>query len=677
MQATRVNIDYDYVFIGAGASTILTLLSLEHQQLLNNKKIIIFDPCHKNQNDRTFCFWGTKNEPNLQLIWPLISKKWNNIAVNQTNIKNPQEIEYYHIRGIDLYQQLNRIIEKYEIERSFERVQSINEIHENVTIYCENNKYLSKIAFDSRPPIFCAPQKNESHLYQTFLGYHVVLDSASFESNTIDLMDFNVPQKNQTQFMYVLPYSRNSALIELTRFGKEKLEESEASSLLKTYIENRYGSYQITDVEKGCIPMCSSPQKTEEKTTRIIKIGANAGAIKPSTGYAFKTMLKHAIDIGEKLALDEQPPEIKTKKRFQLYDRLLLKIIEEKPLASKIIFEKLFLRNNTSIILNFLEEKTSLKEDLKIFSTLPFFTFFNALIHDLTSKIKHEILILCLTIFILGLTAIDVHMANTISIILGMIGLFSIGIPHGALDHLLPNQQIHGKATVTFIFKYLLLGCIYLLGWFIIPNISFLFFILFSVWHFGSTDIHEWKIKKFMNFKSWIWGTLVFTIMLAGHIHETNEIIKKMHVDIPILSNESGKIILIIGIIIAFMFSMYNRKLGNILIVIVLILSLKLPLLTSFGIYFIGQHSVNGWKHLKNGFNTNNITMIQKSFPFTFGALFLFVLLIISQKTNLYELNHENIVSWAFIFIACISFPHVVMMSKFYKKIQDQIHFIK
>ena len=279
--------------------------------------------------------------------------------------------------------------------------------------------------------------------------------------------------------------------------------------------------------------MCSSMQKTEAESTRIIKIGGNAGAIKPSTGYAFKSMLKHALEIGEKLALKEPLPKIASKNRFKLYDRLLLKIIEKQPLTSKTIFEKLFLRNNTSIILNFLEEKTSLKEDLKIFSTLPFLTFFKALILDVTSKIKHEMLLLLITIFLIGLNAINAPLADTMSMILGLIGLFSVGIPHGALDHLLLKKQINGTATVSFMFKYLLLACIYLLFWLIIPNLSFLFFILFSIWHFGSTDMYEWNIQRFKNFKSWIWGTLVFTIILFGHTNETIEIIEKMHVEMP------------------------------------------------------------------------------------------------------------------------------------------------
>ena len=44
------------------------------------------------------------------------------------------------------------------------------------------------------------------------------------------MMDFRVSQKKATQFVYILPYSKKFCLVELTRFGKELLQEDEAKS---------------------------------------------------------------------------------------------------------------------------------------------------------------------------------------------------------------------------------------------------------------------------------------------------------------------------------------------------------------------------------------------------------------------------------------------------------------
>ena len=66
-------------------------------------------------------------------------------------------------------------------------------------------------------------------------------------------------QNNATQFVYMLPYSENMALVELTRFGKKLLNEEESAFELDKYIKKKnFESYEILDREKGIIPMNSA-----------------------------------------------------------------------------------------------------------------------------------------------------------------------------------------------------------------------------------------------------------------------------------------------------------------------------------------------------------------------------------------------------------------------------------
>ncbi|MDC1203003.1 lycopene cyclase family protein, partial [Crocinitomicaceae bacterium] len=78
--------------------------------------------------------------------------------------------------------------------------------------------------FDSRPPKIKTPLSEKQNIWQSFLGYKVKLNNSVLDEDTCTLMDFNVVQDGATQFVYVLPYSTNEALIELTRFGKEKID---------------------------------------------------------------------------------------------------------------------------------------------------------------------------------------------------------------------------------------------------------------------------------------------------------------------------------------------------------------------------------------------------------------------------------------------------------------------
>jgi hypothetical protein len=93
------------------------------------------------------------------------------------------------------------------------------------------------------------------------------------------------------------------------------------------------------------------------------------------------------------------------------------------------------------------------------------------------------------------------------------------------------------------------------------------------------------------------------------------------------------------------------------------------PLLTAFGLYFIGQHSVNSWSHIKKGLLISNKQFFLKALPFTFGAFFLFGILALTVKNELIKLENYNWVAFIFIFISCISLPHIIVIHGFYKNL--------
>jgi lycopene beta-cyclase len=671
MQPTHKIHVYDYVFIGAGASTILLLLSLERNALLENKNILIADPDRKDQNDKTYCFWGNAQEPFVQNIERIVSHRWNSFAVNQSLTDKSNSIEYFHIKGIDLYQELNRIIQKFNITRTYASVNELKENNDHTKVLSENETWLAKMVFDSRPPSFHKPNIHQAHLFQSFVGFVVQLNDAHFNSTTIDLMDFNVPQNENTQFMYVLPFGQNLALVELTRFGENIITVHEAEPIIKNYVEQHYGAFQLIDTEIGCIPMSSAEITTETPSQKIIKIGARAGAIKPSTGYAFKNMINHSETISQSILNNTKIEIIERSPRFQLYDRLLLKIIEKNHTTATSIFETLFQKNPLALILKFLDEKTSIWEDIQIFKTLPFLTFMKALLKDTWHRFYPLMptFILLITALILNLLfVLDPEICNKTSLILGVAGLFTVGIPHGALDHLLESKQINHKPTFKFIFQYLGVAFLYFLLWVIAPKLSFYFFLFFSIWHFGSTDILEWRVRKNKAFKSWLWGTLVFGIILFGHFNETKDILLNMNVDLSAIKDSTVFYTYWVSIVLAIVFAIIENKKQIFLAVAIILLANQLPLLIAFGIYFIGQHSFTGWTHLKQGLNANNLNLTKKAFPFTFGALFLFAVLTVCIQLNLVSQINNNLLSLFFIFIACISFPHVLAMNMFYKK---------
>ena len=128
-----------------------------------------------------------------------------------------------------------------------------------------------------------------------------------------------------------------------------------------------------------------------------------------------------------------------------------------------------------------------------------------------------------------------------------------------------------------------------------------------------------------------------------------------------------GKIISISLTIFVLFWGFWERKFAMVLSCVFLAISIQLPLITSFGLYFIGQHSLHGWSHLKKGLNVNNTSLYFKALPFALGAyLLFFTLYFFIENSLLVEFESQIIIAF-FIFISCISFPHVITMNVFYK----------
>jgi lycopene beta-cyclase len=229
---------YDFLFIGLGAANCLLILRLFDEGLLTNKTIAIIEPNSKTQNDRTFCFWATPQElVNLKLE-KLVSYKWDNIEIGGITKQTIAPLQYFHVSGIDLYNQTKLILAKTNVTFFASLLtQNPKNISNYFELSLENQTLFAHKVFDSRPPVFLKPQKNQSHLLQSFYGFKVKSNENFFDPSTMIMMDFNVAQNSFTQFVYVLPYDEQTALIELTRFGENKLEVDEAKVILQQYIK--------------------------------------------------------------------------------------------------------------------------------------------------------------------------------------------------------------------------------------------------------------------------------------------------------------------------------------------------------------------------------------------------------------------------------------------------------
>jgi Brp/Blh family beta-carotene 15,15'-monooxygenase len=242
-------------------------------------------------------------------------------------------------------------------------------------------------------------------------------------------------------------------------------------------------------------------------------------------------------------------------------------------------------------------------------------------------------------------------------------GFLAVGLPHGAVDHLTNNSIQNSYQYIKFIISYIVKGLILGVFWVISPDFALLAFIAFSAWHFGQADIREWKLKQGVN--AYLWGLTVLSMILIFHPQETITVLYQIKdLQMPQLfelltSSQLFWLKLSISLF-SILYAVLNKSKWMLIVVFYLILSSFLPLLISFGIYFIFQHSMHGWKHLKNDLKINSNRLWIKSLPFSIGGAVIFLIFLLS--------NNKDYFGIFFIVLSCISMPHVLSMHNFYKK---------
>lgn len=651
----------DYLFVGLGASNCLLILELEKKRLLDGKIIIILEPHQKNKKDKTYCFWSTSD--NVEKIIPLdfIDKEWDRVIING-KVQSLNPLKYYHVSSLTLYEKALKIIKNHNVKilkHTLEKNQLSNRI------ITDNIVYEPKYSFDSRPPVIKKLQKNQFYINQSFVGWQIQTNEEVFDPQSFTMMDFEIPQDNSTQFVYVLPFDSKHALVEVTRFGEDIMSMDEGEKLLNNYLKN-YKNYQVLDIEKGCIPMTNADISTEI-CSNIRNMGARAGHIKPSTGYAFKSMSMDATTIVNQIALENEtiePSNVQIRdNRFAFYDSLLLRILSEKSHLGKPIFKRLFQRIKAPEILYFLDEESSLSNELKIFYSLQWKPFIVAALKELwniNNQIFKSFLPLVLSILFLAFQSLNMTYLTDVFLVTG---LLLIGIPHGAIDHLIETNHFNQSVSLKFIALYLAQGAVIVLLWYMNPLLALLIFIGYSIFHFAQADFTEWKLNSKI---SWIWGILFFCGILLSHPIELNEILNQLSIsELPKIQGNIFSSLwqdiafgcLGLGIIMGFI----QRSTAMITTSLFLLLTTQLTLIHAFGTYFIYNHSLLGWNHLRNHFQVNSFQLWKKASLFSFGAYALFLFLY-----WYFGNDFGNYIGTFFVFLSAISFPHVLRMNNFY-----------
>ena len=271
-------------------------------------------------------------------------------------------------------------------------------------------------------------------------------------------------------------------------------------------------------------------------------------------------------------------------------------------------------------------------------------------------------------------------------------GILLLGVPHGAADLLVANCNADtGKKAFS---KFRFLG-IYLSRLFIFAGILWFFpvagnllFILFAAYHFGETDLHQFKTDTLLG-KLFVvsYGLVILSVILLHHFEEVKPVFqlfeagKKNEILINWIDINRYYILSTTGILFFTTTFIYFLKNGNtginekgqflIRFAIILFILFNLPMLLGFTFYFVVWHSVislnNIFLYLRNN-NTYSLNIISKQ-------ILLYSVLAITGigmfgLTGFMFISSNAVAGYIFLGLAVLTAPHMQIMHDMYNNIR-------
>ncbi|WP_333799984.1 lycopene cyclase family protein [Phnomibacter sp.] len=371
---------FDHIILGAGCAGLSLAVRMAAEPRLGQQKILVIDKAPKAGNDRTWCFW--EKQPGY--FEHLVHHSWQQLWVKHPQGALPLQLDgyaYKMIRSIDFYKHgMQQLAAAPNVQLHYGNVQSVDAA--NGIITTGGGTFKATHIFSSvllQEPVM---QPDEFYLLQHFRGWFIETEEDVFDEAAADLMNFRVSQEHGCAFMYVLPLSKRKALVEYTLFTEEVLTNEQYDAGLQQFMQDelKLHSFHISEVENGIIPMTNLRFPAQEGC--VTYIGTAGGRTKASTGYTFQHIQQHSEQLVKAL-LNNQSTALPMQQRFHFYDSVLLQILHERKLPGADVFFQLFQRNPAARVLRFLDNQTSLWQELRLMNTTPWKYFVPAALQQL------------------------------------------------------------------------------------------------------------------------------------------------------------------------------------------------------------------------------------------------------------------------------------------------------
>ncbi len=285
-----------------------------------------------------------------------------------------------------------------------------------------------------------------------------------------------------------------------------------------------------------------------------------------------------------------------------------------------------------------------------------------------------------------------VPFTNNVQMAFLLITVFIIGVPHGSLDFVVDEQNELAKNNIfsikKFVSVYVLRLAVFSLFW-IIPWFAFSLFIVFSIYHFGETDMSAiMKPTQSSNLLYTSYGIFILSILLLNNISAIAATVPAMNSYVQnntvynFLLLHKMSLIILAALFFLLILALQIKKnkinisyhqLAQFIALITIILCL--PMMLAFTFYFALWHSIislrNVYSYFKKSKGKASFNFIRnKSIMFSTMALIGLLATYLGLK---YFLPQTNMLFALLILLSVLTLPHLTVMHSMYKNFNKNL----
>lgn len=275
-----------------------------------------------------------------------------------------------------------------------------------------------------------------------------------------------------------------------------------------------------------------------------------------------------------------------------------------------------------------------------------------------------------------------------------VIGILLLGVPHGAADYLVAsrNADLSEKNFSPKKFFVVYLGRLVLFALVLIffPVVGNILFILFAAFHFGETDLYQFKTNTLLG-KIFVisYGLVILSVITLHHFDEVIPILqlfesgKENQTIINWVSVNRYLILSVNGILFfvsTFIYFLKNSQFENtdkgqflIRFALILFILFNLPMLLGFTFYFVLWHSLLSLNNIVNYLrknSTTSYTIITKQILLYSSIAILGILMF--GITGFMFINKNSFAGYIFLGLAVLTAPHMEVMYDMYVAIRQK-----